>query len=107
MGSHDEDTDQKRKRSRARDAAKLVSVTLMGVALAQELRKPKEERTWQGALFGWVPYDLRPPTPARVKASVWSPDDERVLLPRAFGVGWSPNVGRVVRLVRQGGDRGR
>lgn len=80
---------------------RLVSFGLLGLALVQELRKDPDVRTWHGALFGWVPYDLRLPTPARIKASLWSPDDERLLLPRAAGVGWSPNVGRVVHLVRE------
>jgi hypothetical protein len=78
-----------------------VSLALIGAAVVTELRKPKAERTWNGELAGFVPYDLRVPTFARLKASVWSPDDSRLFMPRAAGVGWSPNVGRIVRLVKQ------
>jgi hypothetical protein len=76
----------------------LVSMALLGAAVVTELRKPKDERTWQGELAGFVPYDLRPPTIDRLRTSLWSPDDPRLFLPRAAGVGWSPNVGRLVRL---------
>ncbi len=75
-----------------------VSFGLLAAAVVTELRKPKDDRSWQGELGGFVPYDLRPPTPARIKASLWAPDDTRLFLPRAAGVGWSPNVGRLVRL---------
>jgi hypothetical protein len=75
-----------------------VSLALLAAAVVTELRKPKQDRTWQGQL-GFIPYDLRFPTPERVKASLWSPDDSRWFLPRAAGVGWSPNLGRVYRLV--------
>ena len=75
-----------------------VSFALLGAAVVTELRKPKDERTWQGELGGVIPYDLRLPTPSRVKASFWSPDDSRLFLPRAGGVGWSPNLGRVYKL---------
>ena len=75
-----------------------VSVALIGAAVVTELRKPKAERTWQGELAGVVPYDLRVPTPSRLKASFWSPEDSRLFMPRAAGVGWSPNIGRIVRL---------
>jgi hypothetical protein len=68
----------------------------------QELRKPPDDRTWVGTVAGIFPYDLRRPTLERLTASVWSPDDRRILMPHAFGVGWTVNVGRLARLVRSG-----
>jgi hypothetical protein len=91
-------TDKKRSRSLFR----LLSLALLAAAVVTELRKPKQERTWQGELVGVVPYDLRFPTPDRIKASLWSPDDRRWFLPRAAGVGWSPNLGRIYRALRRG-----
>jgi hypothetical protein len=91
--------EKEQKRHRIRRFWAFVSFALLAGAVVTELRKPKDERTWQGELGGVVPYDLRPPTPARIKASLWSPDDPRLFLPRAAGVGWSPNIGRLVRLV--------
>jgi hypothetical protein len=88
-----------RQQSPVRRFFAVVSLALLGAAVVTELRKPKDERTWQGELGGVIPYDLRVPTYARLKASFWSPDDPRVFMPRAAGVGWSPNVGRMVRLV--------
>ena len=73
---------------------------LVGWAVAQELRKPPAEREWHGRLAGVVPYDLRRPTVARVRERIWAPEDPRVLMPRAIGIGWDVNLGRLLRLAR-------
>jgi hypothetical protein len=73
-----------------------LGVALVGAAVATELRKPAEDRTWRGKLAGWVPYDLRLPTPARVHERLWNPADPRVLVPTVFGVGWTVNFGRLL-----------
>jgi hypothetical protein len=78
-----------------------VSLFLLAAALIQELRKPASERHWVGKVAGVVPYDLRKPNLRRVVASVWSPDDPRILMPYAYGVGWTINVGRLVRILRE------
>ena len=78
---------------------RLVTVGLAVAAVVKELRTPAEKRQWHGSL-GFVPYDLRMPTVARVKERMWNPDDDRVISPRVFGVGWTVNLGRVVELVR-------
>ena len=85
---------------RRRGLLRVLSLGLLAAALAQELRKPSDEREWHGRVAGVVPYDFRPPTPARVRARVWAPDDPRLLQPQVFGVGWSINVGRLVALLR-------
>jgi hypothetical protein len=46
---------------------------------------------WTGVLFG-LPYDLRPPTLARVKERVWNPADSRLLTPMVFGWGYTVNA---------------
>lgn len=74
--------------------ASATSAVLLAAAVAKELRLPADERTWEGAL-GPVPYDLRPPTLARVVERWWNPDDPRFLTPHVFGVGWSLNLARV------------
>lgn len=61
-------------------------------ALYRELALPPTERTWHGTLFRRVPYDLRAPTIQRPVSSVWRPSDPRVLVPTAFGVGWTINL---------------
>jgi hypothetical protein len=73
-----------------------VGATLIGAAVATELRKSVEERTWHGRVAGRVPYDLRPPTLSRVRDRLWNPADHRVLVPTVFGVGWTINLGRVL-----------
>ena len=86
--------------TRARKLARALGVGLLAAAVVTELRKPAGERTWHGRLAGFVPYDLRPPTLARLKAAWWSPDEPRILTDRAFGVGWAVNLGRLVRLAQ-------
>lgn len=78
-----------------------VGVGLVAAAVTTELRKPAEQRTWQGRIAGVVPYSFRLPQPAEVRQNLWDTDSDRVLVPRSFGVGWSVNFAAVVRYVRQ------
>jgi hypothetical protein len=83
-------------------ALQASSIALVVLSVVQELRKPPAEREWHGRLFGFVPYDYRPPTLERVRLSFWNPEDPRVLTDHAFGLGWSVNfheVGRRAGLV--------
>ena len=89
-----------RRRGTGRRAYAVVGIALLAAAVRQQLKRPPADRDWHGTLGGVVPYDLRPPTVARVRASLWAPEDERLLLPRAAGVGWSPNLGRLYVLLR-------
>jgi len=45
--------------------------------------------------LGGVPIDLTPPTAERVAHTWWNPRDERIFVPRVFGLGWALNVGAV------------
>ena len=72
----------------------LFGAAAIGAAIASELSKPAEERTWHGKIVGVVPYDLRVPTAESVKGKVWNPDGG-FLSPTVFGVGWVPNLGRI------------
>jgi hypothetical protein len=101
-------TDKKQRRqgrSRVKNLLGLVSLGLLATAFVKELRTPAGTRTWHGDLFGVVPYDLRPPTPTRIRESLWQPESDRLILPRSFGVGWSVNFARIVALAnRRAGD---
>jgi hypothetical protein len=77
----------------------VVGLALLGAAVATELRKPLEERTWNGRIGGVVPYDFRPPTFDKLQRAMWSPDEERVFSESPFGVGWTLNFGRLARLL--------
>jgi hypothetical protein len=79
--------------------ASFGSFGLVVLAVVQELAKPREDRTWNGRVAGFVPYDFRPPTVARLRERLWSPDG-RLVVPQVFGVGWTVNLGRLVRLVK-------
>ena len=92
----------RRQRRVTRVISLVVALGLVAGAVAEELRKPASDRHWVGKVAGTVPYDLRRPTFHRFRAAVWSPDDPRILVPHAFGVGWTVNVGRLVRLAQRG-----
>jgi hypothetical protein len=68
------------------------------LAVVQQLARPRADRTWNGRVVG-VPYDFRPPTLERVRQRLWAPEDPHLLVPRVFGVGWTVNVARLVRLL--------
>ena len=78
---------------------RLASGLITGAAVAQELRKPAAQRTWHGMVAGYVPYDFRRPTLARYRSRMWAPEDPRLFPPQAYGVGWTLNVGRLLRVL--------
>lgn len=71
-----------------------VGLAALGAAVASELKKPVEERTWHGELAGFIPYDLRRPTVDSAKRKLWDPSGN-FWSPSIFGVGWTPNLGRL------------
>ena len=99
-----EQEDTPRDRRKNRRATRGALALLGGLALL-ELRKPPAARTWHGPALGVVPYDLRPPTPARVRGRWWNPDDPRLFTPQVFGLGWAVNLGRLARLLGIAGTR--
>jgi hypothetical protein len=90
----------RRQRSGLRGLASAVGLTLMGIAVSKELKKPKSERTWHGRLRDRIPYEFRPPTGERIRHAFWAPEDKRLFTDTAFGVGWSVNVGRMLQAGR-------
>jgi hypothetical protein len=76
-----------------------LSAGLIVAAIAQELAKPKAERTWTGRVLGFVPYDFRRPTLRRIKEAYWNPDDDRLFTERVLGVGWAINFYRLRELL--------
>jgi hypothetical protein len=84
---------------RFRRAVKIVAFALCVAAIVEQLRLPADERTWEGRVVGIVPYDFRTPTLERARSRWWNPQDERLFVPTIFGVGWTVNVARLVRLL--------
>ncbi len=91
--------DTKRRRSDGMKPLKLLAAALAIAAVIKELRLPKDERTWHGALGGFVPYDFRRPTVEKIKTTFWNPDGA-IFVSRVFGVGWTINLGAIVAKVR-------
>src|SRR5579864_3652715 len=77
---------------RVRRLVRFAVFGLVVAAVATELTKPAEERTWEGRVFGLVPYDFRPPTLQRIRDAYWNPHSDRLFSDRVFGVGWAVNL---------------
>jgi hypothetical protein len=85
-----------------RRVRRLFRVAVFGLAVAAvatELVKPADERTWHGKVFGAVPYDFRPPTWKRIRDAYWNPESDRLFSDRVFGVGWAVNLYRAKALM--------
>ncbi|MCL1801361.1 MAG: hypothetical protein FWG25_08390 [Promicromonosporaceae bacterium] len=80
---------------RCRKLIVAASIGLVAAAIIEELKKHPEERNWHGFIGGLVPYDFRVPTPEKVVNNLWNPEGP-VVSPKTFGVGWDPNIGRIV-----------
>lgn len=77
---------------RVRRLVRFAVFGLVVAAVASELAKPAEERTWEGKVVGLVPYDFRPPTLQRIRDAYWNPHSDRLFSDRVFGVGWAVNL---------------
>jgi len=84
-----------------RRLVRFLTFGLVVAAVATELSKPAEERTWQGRVGGVVPYDFRPPTWQRIRDAYWNPESDRLLSDRVFGVGWAVNLYRAKTLLEE------
>ena len=81
-------------------SVRLILAGLTAAAVAEQLRRPDNERDWHGAIGGLIPYDFRPPTLERLRETYWAPEVDQLLRPHVFGVGWGLNVGRLVKVYR-------
>jgi len=89
-----------------RKLVKWTAIALAVVAIVEQLRRPSDERTWEGTVVGFVPYDFRPPTIERARSRWWNPDEPRLFVPQVFGVGWTINLSRLVGRVSDLGGAG-
>jgi hypothetical protein len=88
-----------RKLRNMRRLIRFVTFGLVVAAVATELSKPADERTWQGKVGGVVPYDFRPPTWQRIRDAYWNPESDHLFSDRVFGVGWAVNLYRAKTLM--------
>jgi hypothetical protein len=78
----------------------LLAAGALVAAIVEELRKPEAEREWHGFVGGVIPYDFRMPTAAKLMDKLWNPEGP-IVSSKVFGVGWDPNLGRIVEEVKQ------
>ena len=75
-------------------------VTRIALILAVLLLPPLVLRVmgWplRGSLLG-MPYSFLPPTPTRVKQTVWNPESDRLVAPHLYGWGYSVNLYTLAR----------
>jgi hypothetical protein len=86
---------------RLRRVVRVATFALIVGAVATELAKPPEERTWQGKVLDVVPYDFRPPTWERIRDAYWNPESDHLFSDRVFGVGWAINLYRAKTLLEE------
>jgi hypothetical protein len=84
---------------------RLAVIGLVVAAVATELSKPEQERTWHGKVGGVVPYDFRLPTWERIRSAYWNPDSDALFSDRVFGVGWAVNLYQAKRVLKSVFDR--
>jgi Family of unknown function (DUF5808) len=51
----------------------------------------------KGRFLGAVPYDFERPTIQKLRQTWWDPGSDRILVPQAFGVGWTFNFAALKR----------
>ncbi len=90
-----------KKRGTIGNIIRTVAIAAVVTAVAQELRKPTEQRTWRGTVWGFMPYDFTLPTVARLKEAYWNPEDPAIITPRPLGIGWAVNVPSLIAAVKQ------
>jgi hypothetical protein len=99
-------TRESKPKSGLRRLVSLIGLVLLIASVLRELRLPAERRTWHGCVFGKVPYDLRFPSLDRLASTMWNPDEHGLLVPTAFGVGWTINFAALWAAVVSAGRRG-
>jgi hypothetical protein len=57
-----------------------AGAVLLGAAVAEELMKPREQRTWEGRILDLIPYDLRIATPEGFREAKANPSQARIVL---------------------------
>ena len=83
-----------------RRLARMAALGLTIAAISQEMSKAPADRTWTGKVFGFVPYDFRPPSWDRLREAYWNAEDPRIFTERPLGVGWAINFFRAQLLLR-------
>ncbi|MCA1572561.1 MAG: hypothetical protein LC798_20130 [Chloroflexi bacterium] len=76
---------------------RMAVVAAVAGAVYSELRKPPAERTWNGKLLGFMPYDFRLPSLEQLRTAYWNPRSPKVFTARPLGVGWAVNIPTLLR----------
>ena len=71
---------------------KLFMVAVIAAVIYEEVRKRPGSERWHGRAFGFVPYDLRPPSLSAIREAYWNPKDHRIFTGKVAGIGWGINL---------------
>ena len=63
-----------------RNVVIVVGAGLLAAAVVEELMKSPEERTWEGRIWGLIPYDLRLATREGFREAMDRPEEARIVL---------------------------
>lgn len=79
---------------------RILTLAVIAGVIYQEARKEPGDERWHGKSLGFVPYDLRPPSLARIRETYWNPDDPRIFTGKVAGIGWGINLAAVAEKLR-------
>jgi hypothetical protein len=51
----------------------------------------------RGKALGVVPYDFEGLSLAKIRERMWNPASDRIVVPKAFGIGWDLNLAALKR----------
>ena len=84
-----------------RKLLQLAAVTVLVGVVYAEVRKGPSDVRFVGKSLGFIPYDLRLPTMARIRQAYWDPGDPRVFTGTVAGIGWSVNFAALAEKIRR------
>ena len=71
---------------------KTLASLLTVVTVSYAVRNKRSHGT-----FMKLPYDFRVPSPQKFRQRWWNPEEERIVTPSAFGIGWGLNLYQVAK----------
>jgi hypothetical protein len=81
--------------------ARLILLTVLAGIVYSEVRKVPGAPRFRGKALGFIPYDIRPPSLAKIPGTYWDPHEPRIFTGRVSGIGWSINFAALVERMKR------